>query len=97
MGEAGTASVFRCRSVTLVRVLGVYDFDMGEWKETPPTVHLPLPLAADVHPGDLDDVPNLRRKDRRRSLETDREFNPTDLTSQGHMMKCRGQTEIMIC
>lgn len=92
MGEAGTASVFRRRSVTLVRVLGVYDFDVGEREETPPTVHLPLPLAADVHPGDLDDVPDLRRKDRRWSLETDRRGNP-----QGHMMKCRGQTETMIC
>lgn len=93
MGEAGTASVLSRRSVTLVRVLGVYNFDVGEWKETPPTVHLPLPLAADVHPGDLDDVPDLRRKDRRRSLETGRRENPIlhrSLTPQGHMMKRRG-------
>lgn len=81
----GAAGVFRRRSVTLVRVLGVYDFDVGERKETPPAVHLPLPLAADVHPGDLDDVPDLRREDGRRSLETDRRRNPIlkrSLTSQ---------------
>lgn len=53
--------MFRRRSVALVRVLGVYDFDVGEWEETPPSIQLPLPLAADVHPDDLDDVPDLRR------------------------------------
>lgn len=50
------------RSVTLVRILGVYDFDMGEWEETPPSVHLSLPLTADVHPCNLDDVTNLRKE-----------------------------------
>lgn len=47
------------RSVTLVRILGVYDFDVGEREEAPPSVHLALPLAADVHPRDFDDVANL--------------------------------------
>lgn len=70
-GKVETASRFRYRSilargssrtlgsVTLLRILGVYDFDMGEWEETPPSVHLSLPLTADVHPGNLDDVANL--------------------------------------
>lgn len=40
----------------------VYDFDMGEWEEAPPSVHLSLPLAADVHPCNLDDVTNLERE-----------------------------------
>lgn len=53
-------AVFRRSSVTLVRVLGVDDFDVRERKETPPSVHLPLPLTADVHPGYLDDVAHLR-------------------------------------
>lgn len=70
-GKVETASRFRCRStltrgssptlgsVTLVGILGVYDFDVGEWEVTPPSVHLSLPLTADVHPCDLDDVANL--------------------------------------
>lgn len=49
------------RSVTLIWILGVYDFDMGEWEETPPSVHLSFPLTTDVHPCNLDDVTNLRR------------------------------------
>lgn len=69
-----TASTLRCRSilargssrtvrsVTLVWILGVYDFDMGEWEETPPSVHLSLPLTADIHPRNLDDVANLRKE-----------------------------------
>lgn len=60
-GGGGDSQRVQDRSVTLVRVLGVYDFDVGEREETPPSVHLALPLAADVHPGDLDDVPDLRR------------------------------------
>lgn len=47
------------RSVTLVWILGVYDFDVGEWEETPPSVHLSLPLTIDVHPCHLDDVADL--------------------------------------
>ena len=69
-----TASALRCRSilargssrtvrsVTLVRILGVYDFDMREWEETPPSVHLSLPLTVDVHPRNLDNVANLRKE-----------------------------------
>lgn len=51
---------FVFRSVTFVGILGIYDFDVGEGEETPPSVHLSLPLAADVHPRDLYDVANLR-------------------------------------
>lgn len=47
------------RSVTLVRVLSIYNFNMSEGEEAPPPIHLPLPLAVDVHPGHLDDVANL--------------------------------------
>lgn len=60
-GGGGDSQRVQDRSVTLVRVLGVYDFDVGEREETPPSVHLALPLATDVHPGDLDEVPDLRR------------------------------------
>lgn len=72
-GKVETASTFRyrpilargsrrtLRSVTLIWILGVYDFDVGEWEETPPSVHLSLPLTADVHPCNLDDVANLRK------------------------------------
>lgn len=56
------------RSVTLVRILGVYDFDMGEWEETPPSIHLSLPLTTDVHPCNHDDVTNLRKEEQESEL-----------------------------
>lgn len=80
-GKVETASRFRCRStlargssptlrsVTLIRILGVYDFDMGEWEETPPSVHLSLPLTTDVHPCNLDNVTNLRKEGQEAELQ----------------------------
>lgn len=47
------------RSVTLVWVLSIYNFNMSEGEEAPPPIHLPLPLAVDVHPGHFHDVANL--------------------------------------
>lgn len=55
----GGGSSWTLRSVTLIWILGVYDFDMREWEETPSSVHFSLPLTADVHPCYLDDVPHL--------------------------------------
>lgn len=46
-------------SVALVQVLGVYNFDVSEGEEAPPPIHLPLPLAVDVHPSHLHDVADL--------------------------------------
>ena len=72
-GEMETASRFRYTralargsdrtlgSVTLVWILGVYDFDVGEGEQTPPSVHLSLPLAADVHPRHSDNITDLRK------------------------------------
>lgn len=64
----GEAEPGRCgwslRSVTLVWVLSIYDFNMGEGEEAPPPVDLPLPLAIDVHPGHLNDVANLGKQDK---------------------------------
>lgn len=48
------------RSVTLIGFLGVDDFDMSEWEETPTSIHLSLPLTTDVHPCNFDYVTNLR-------------------------------------
>lgn len=63
----GEAEPGRCgwslRSVTLVRVLSVDNFNMGEGEEAPPPVDLPLPLAVDVHPGHLNDVADLGKQD----------------------------------
>lgn len=42
---------------------------MGEWEETPPSVHLSLPLTADVHPCNLDKVTNLRREEQEVELQ----------------------------
>lgn len=65
----GEAEPGRCgwslRSVTLVWVLSVDNFNMGEGEEAPPPVDLPLPLAVDVHPGHLHDVADLGRQDKR--------------------------------
>lgn len=76
-GQAGTlppsemdeeAEPDRCgrslRSVTLIRVLSIYNFNMGEGEEAPPPIDLPLPLAIDVHPGHLNDVTNLGKHDK---------------------------------
>lgn len=52
-------SSWTLRSVTLIRILGVNDFNMGEWEETPPSIHLSFPLTTDVHPCNLDHVTNL--------------------------------------
>ena len=49
--------------------MGVYDFDVGEWEETPPSIHLALPLTADVHPRNLDDVTNLRKEGEEAELQ----------------------------
>lgn len=59
VGRGWGVGQFGARSFTLVRVLGVHYFDVGEGEETPPSVHLPLPLATDVHPRHLDDVTDL--------------------------------------
>lgn len=67
------------RSVTLVRILGVYDFDMGEWEETPPSVHLALPLAADVHPCNLDDVTNLRKEGQEGEIQEEQDLFAANL------------------
>ena len=50
------------RSVTLVRVLSIYNFNVSEGEEAAPPVHLPLPLAVHVHPGHLYDVADLEKQ-----------------------------------
>lgn len=64
----GEAEPGRCgwslRSVTLVRVLSIDNFNMGEGEEAPPPVDLPLPLAIDVHPGHLNDVADLGKQEK---------------------------------
>lgn len=91
-GKVETASTFRyrsilargssrsLRSVTLVRILGVYDFDMGEWEETPPSVHLSLPLTTDVHPCNLDDVADLRKEGQEGEIQEEQDLSAANLS-----------------
>lgn len=46
-------------SFTLIQVLGIQYFHMGEWKQTSPAIHFAFPLTADVHPGHLHNVTHL--------------------------------------
>lgn len=46
-------------SVTLVGILGVYDFDVGEREEPSSSIHLTLPLTTDVHPCHCNNIANL--------------------------------------
>lgn len=57
------------RSVTLIWFLGVDDFHMSEWEETPTSIHLSLPLTTDVHPCNLDNVTNLRTEGQKTMLQ----------------------------